>query len=105
MTYFFGKGTKYWRYNETTEKAASRGLRRIHGAWRAVKNLDAATTWINKKVYVFKGVNYYKLKGITKKGNILLDRRYPQRIAKRWMRCPRQEKDIEMSIGSLESDI
>ena len=80
MTYFFGKGTKYWRYNEVTEKAASRGLRRIRRALRPVKNLDAATTWINKKVYVFKGVNYYKLKGITKKGNILLDRRYPQKV-------------------------
>jgi len=102
MTYFL-KGTKYWRYNEATGKAASRDPRRIRGAWRAVKNLDAATTWINKKVYVFKGVYYYKLKSI-KNGNISVDRRYPQRIARRWMRCPKQGKDREMSIGSLESE-
>ena len=102
MTYFL-KGTKYWRYNEATGKAASRDPRRIRGAWRAVKNLDAATTWINKKVYVFKGVYYYKLKSI-KNGNISVDRRYSQRIARRWMRCPKQGKDREMSIGSLESE-
>lgn len=102
MTYFF-TGTKYWRYNEATGRAANRNPRRIRGTSRAVRNLDAATTWINKKVYVFKGENYYKLKSI-KNGNISVNRRYPQRIARRWMRCPKQGKDNEMPIASLESE-
>lgn len=103
MTYFF-KGPKYWRYNEATGKAARRDPTKIRGAGRPVKNLDAATTWINKEVYLFKGEHYYKLKSITKNGNIFLERRYPQRIARGWMRCPKQGKDPEMSIGSLESE-
>lgn len=101
MTYFF-KGTKYWRFNEATGKLASRYMERIRGDWRKVKNIDAATTWINKKVYIFKGEYYYRLKSITN-GNISVDRRYPQRIAKRWMRCPKQAND-RMSIGSLDSE-
>ena len=102
MTYFF-QDTKYWRYNEDTGKAASRDPKRIRGALRAMRNLDAATTWINKKTYVFKGEDYFKLKR-TKKGNISVNRRYPQRIARRWMRCAKQGKDHEMPIASLESE-
>jgi len=102
MTYFF-TGTKYWRYDETTGRAANRNPRRIRRTSRAVRNLDAATTWINKKVYVFKGENYYKMKSI-KNGNISVHRRYPQRIDRRWMRCPKQGKDHEMPVASLESE-
>lgn len=99
MTYFI-KGKRYWRYSEPT---GSRYTGRIRGDWRLVKNIDAATTWINKKVYVFQGEYYYRLKSI-KNGNIFVDRRrYPQRIAKRWMRCPKQAKD-RMSIGRLDSE-
>lgn len=102
MTYFI-RGTKYFRYNGAMGKPASRKPERIRGAWRVVKNIDAATTWINKKAYVFKGEYYYRLKSI-RNGNFSVDRRrYSQRIAKRWMRCPKRPKD-GMSIGSLDSE-
>ena len=100
MTYLF-KGPKFWRYNDNLTRRFRPWSfpRKITGAWPAVlKNLDAATTWINNKVYVFKGQFYYRLK--SDKG---VDRRYPQRIATRWMRCHKATQG-SMSIGGISSE-
>lgn len=88
LTYLF-QGTQYWRYNEKAKRATGRYPRNISPAWpNVVNNLDAAMTWINKKSYIFKGEDYYKIEASRRRrGRITVVNGYPRSIAEVWMRC------------------
>ncbi|XP_058499953.1 matrix metalloproteinase-19-like [Solea solea] len=80
----FFKGSGYWQWDEMGPTDFSSYPKPVgqlfHGA---PSNTDAAVTWTNGYVYMFKGTQYWRVNH----NHQTVDRVYPQNTAKKWMQC------------------
>ncbi|KAG7521207.1 matrix metalloproteinase-19-like [Solea senegalensis] len=80
----FFKGSGYWQWDEMGPTDFSSYPKPVgqlfHGA---PSNADAAVTWTNGYIYMFKGTQYWRVNH----NHQTVDRVYPQNTAKKWMQC------------------
>ncbi|XP_054859136.1 matrix metalloproteinase-19 isoform X2 [Eublepharis macularius] len=80
---FFFKGTGYWQWDELGLSHFSTFPRKISSLFTgAPSHLDAAFTWENGKIYLFKGEKYWRLND-----QLRVERGYPLSTVERWMNC------------------
>uniref|UniRef100_A0A8D0HGR7 Matrix metallopeptidase 19 n=1 Tax=Sphenodon punctatus TaxID=8508 RepID=A0A8D0HGR7_SPHPU len=80
---FLFKSTGYWQWDELGWSDFASYPRKISSLFTgAPSSLDAALTWENGKVYLFKGQRYWRLND-----QLRVERGYPLSTAERWMGC------------------
>ncbi|KAL1020721.1 hypothetical protein UPYG_G00003780 [Umbra pygmaea] len=78
----FFKGSQYWEWDEARTVDLKKYPKPISHLFSGVPyNLDAAFTWTNGYVYVFKGDQYWRVK------NNNVDKGYPLKTSVKWMQC------------------
>ncbi|XP_060107992.1 matrix metalloproteinase-19 [Heteronotia binoei] len=80
---FFFKDTNYWQWDELGLSPFITQPRKISSLFTGAPSyLDAAFTWENGKMYLFKREKYWRLSD-----QLRVDRGYPLSTAERWMNC------------------
>ncbi|XP_029012644.1 matrix metalloproteinase-19-like [Betta splendens] len=78
----FFKGSGYWQWDEIGPTDFSSYPKPTQQLFRgAPSDTDAALTWTNGHIYMFKGSKYWRLT------HEAVERGYPQDVASRWMQC------------------
>lgn len=79
----FFKGSSYWQWDELQYSNLSVYPKPIYQLITGLPgNHDAAFTWTNGKIYIFKGDKYWRVNK-----ELSVDRGYPLSKRKRWMGC------------------
>ncbi|XP_040009650.1 matrix metalloproteinase-19-like [Xiphias gladius] len=80
----FFKGSGYWQWDETGPtdfRSYPKPIEQLfHGA---PSNTDAALTWTDGHIYMFKGTRYWRLN----QNHQAVEKAYPLSIATHWMQC------------------
>uniref|UniRef100_A0A665T768 Matrix metallopeptidase 19 n=1 Tax=Echeneis naucrates TaxID=173247 RepID=A0A665T768_ECHNA len=80
----FFKGSGYWQWDEVGPTDFSSYPKPIGQLfYGAPSNIDAALTWNNDHIYVFKGTKFWRLN----QNNQAVQKAYPLSIASHWMQC------------------
>ena len=86
---FFFKGSEYWKFNTRSMRLAP-GYPKSTSTWKGLPDgVEAALRWTNKKTYVFKDGNYWRLND--KKPRVDRSRTpYPRDAGQWWFGCSKQ---------------
>ncbi|XP_076022355.1 matrix metalloproteinase-19-like [Genypterus blacodes] len=80
----FFKGSGYWQWDEigpTDFRSYPKPVQQLfHGA---PSHIDAAFTWTNEQIYIFKGAKYWRVNQYRK----AVEKPYPLSTARYWMQC------------------
>ncbi|KAM7405146.1 hypothetical protein PAMP_012430 [Pampus punctatissimus] len=80
----FFKGSGYWQWDEIGPTDFSSYPKPVEHLFHGVpSNTDAALTWTNGHIYVFKGTQYWRVNQDHK----AVEKAYPLNIATHWMQC------------------
>ncbi|KAM7411368.1 hypothetical protein PAMA_021389 [Pampus argenteus] len=80
----FFKGSGYWQWDEIGPTDFSSYPKPVEQLFHGVpSNTDAALTWTNGHIYVFKGTRYWRVNQDHK----AVEKAYPLDIATHWMQC------------------
>ncbi|XP_070554810.1 matrix metalloproteinase-19-like [Ptychodera flava] len=78
------KGSRYYIWNEFTEKVYPGAVRRIRKHWRGLpKGIDAAFQWKNRRTYFFKDGEYWRYDDLAME----VEAGYPKSTARWWIGC------------------
>ncbi|KAM4588747.1 matrix metalloproteinase-19 [Odontesthes bonariensis] len=79
----FIKGSEHWQFDELKYNDLTFYPKPLSMLFSGVpSNPDAALTWNNGKIFVFRGDEYWRVNELLK-----VDKGYPQSKKERWMRC------------------
>uniref|UniRef100_A0A3P8Z9P3 Peptidase metallopeptidase domain-containing protein n=1 Tax=Esox lucius TaxID=8010 RepID=A0A3P8Z9P3_ESOLU len=79
----FFKGSQYWQWDEAGPVDGRTYPKPISHLFSGVPyNLEAALSWTNGHIYVFKGNQYWRIKN-----NKVVDKGYPLKTSEKWMQC------------------
>lgn len=79
----FIKGSEHWQWDELKYNSLTFYPKPLSMLFTGVPSApDAAFTWTNGKIYIFKGDDYWRLNELLK-----ADKEYPLSKKERWMRC------------------
>ncbi|XP_047455572.1 matrix metalloproteinase-19-like [Mugil cephalus] len=80
----FFKGSGYWQWDEIGPTDFKSYPKSVGQLFRGIpSNIDAAVTWTNGLIYIFKGSQYWRVN----KHRQAVEKGYPLRTASRWMQC------------------